>query len=169
MSDKKPAIYIVDASSLISLNRFNEDVIEIPKNVWQRLDELLEDGTLTSIRCVYNEIVTDSTKPDKISLWLKPKKLQFPNPTNQQVLYMAEAVNQFSGLVNPDSEKEQADPWLVAYAREMSELDKEHEYVIVTQENKNSPIKIPAAAKHYRIRSINLKEFFVEVGITLGN
>lgn len=80
---------------------------------------------------------------------------------------MAEAVNKFSGLVDPDSEKEQADPWLVAMARERSEQDTETEYVMGTQENKNSPIKIPAACRLYGIRTINQKEFFAEVGIKL--
>lgn len=161
-------IYIVDSSSLITLNRFNDDAFDIPQAVWDKLDELLDEGILCSIRCVFNEIVTDSEKPDVVSAWLKPKKLLFHNPTNTQVIYMAEAVKLFSGLVNPESEKEQADPWLIAYAREMNKLDSEHKYVIVTQENPRSPIKIPAAAKHYGIETINLKDFFKEVGITLG-
>lgn len=170
MADKnRKCVYIVDSSSLISLNRFDSEVFEIPERVWKKLDELLENGTITSSRYVYDEIVTDSQKPDKVSAWLKPRKSLFHKPTNQQVLYMAEAVNEFSGLVNPESEKEQADPWLVALAREKSEQDPETEYVMVTQENKNSPIKIPAACRKYDVRTINQKEFFVEVGINLGN
>jgi len=166
-TDTRPCVYIIDSSCLISLNRFNSEVFEIPERVWKKLDELLEAGTITSSRYVYDEIVTDSKKPDRISAWLKPKKSLFHKPTNQQVLYMAEAVREFSGLVNPDSEKEQADAWLVAMAREMSEQDPETEYVMVTQENKNSPIKIPAACRKHGVRSINQKEFLAEVGIKL--
>lgn len=163
----RKCVYIVDSSSLISLNRFDSEVFELPERVWKRLDELLEDGTIISSRYVYEEIVTDSQRPDKVSAWLKPKKSHFTKPTNQQVLYMAEAVNQFSGLVDPDSEKEQADAWLVALAREKAEQDPNTEYVMVTQENKNSPIKIPAACRKYGIRTINQKEFLAEVGIKL--
>jgi len=169
MAAVKPCIYILDASPLINLNRFDSDVFDIPEHVWTKLDELLEQGTITSNRHVYEEVVSGSKKPDKVSAWLKPKKSLFPKETNAQVLYMAEAVKEFRGLVNPDSEKEQADAWLIAMARELSELDPDREYVIVTQENKNSPIKIPAAAKHYGIRSINQKEFFAEVGISLNS
>lgn len=164
---KRPCVYIVDSSSLIILNRFDAEVFEIPQRVWDDLDKLLEDGVLTSCRCVYEEIVTGSKKPDKVSAWLGPKQDHFPKPTNQQVLYMAEAVNEFSGLVDPKSEKEQADPWIVALARELFETDLEHEYVVVTQENKNSPNKIPAACRKYGIRHINQREFLAEVGITL--
>lgn len=164
---KRQCIYIVDASSLIILNRFDAEVFEIPQRVWIELDRLLDDGIITSCRCVYDEIVTDSKKPDKVSAWLGPKQSHFPKPTQQQILYMAEAVNEFSGLVDPKSEKEQADPWIVAMARELSEINPENEYVVVTQENKNSPHKIPAACKKYGIRVINQKEFLAEVGIKL--
>lgn len=168
MADQsRKCVYILDSSSLISLNRFDSEVFELPQRVWKRLDELLEDGTIISSRYVYEEIVTDSQKPDKVSAWLKPKKSHFVKPTNQQVLYMAEAVNEFSGLVDPDSEKEQADPWLVALAREKQEQDPQTEYVMVTQENKNSPYKIPAACRKHGIRTINQKEFLAEVGIKL--
>lgn len=163
----RKCVYVVDSSSFISLNRFDSEVFELPERVWKRLDELLEDGTIISSRYVYEEVVTDSKKPDKVSAWLKPKKTHFVKPTNQQVLYMAEAVNGFSGLVDPDSEKEQADAWLVALAREKSEQDPETEFVMVTQENKKSPIKIPAACRKHGIRTINQKEFLAEVGIKL--
>ena len=163
----RPCTYIVDSSSLINLNRFDAEIIDVPEHVWKRLDELLEAGVITSSRYVYEEIVTDSKRPDKVSAWLKPKKSLFHKPTNQQVLYMAEAAREFKGLVSVDAEKEQADPWLVALARELSENDKEHEYVMVTQEKKDSPYKIPAACKKYGVRSINFKEFLVEVEIKL--
>ncbi len=166
---KKPTVYIVDASSLIYLGQTHNNVLPIPENIWAKLNEMLEDGSITSVRCVWHEVVTDAKKPDVISKWLKPKKLMFHLPTNQQVIYMSEAVQGFKGLVNPEYEKEQADPWLIAYAREKSELDPDTDYCIVTQENPNSPIKIPAAAKHFGIRTINLREFFDENNITFGS
>jgi hypothetical protein len=163
----KKTIYIIDSSSLIYLNRVHTNLIAIPQSIWNKLDEMLEEGKMTSIRCVYMEIVVDGKKPDKISEWLKSKKSLFHVPTNQQVIYMAEAVQRFSGLVDPVSEKEQADPWLVAFAREKSMQDPETEYVIVTQENPLSAIKIPAAAKAYGVRCINMREFFDENSISL--
>lgn len=164
----KPKIYVMDSSPLLTLHQISTSVIPIPDEVWDRLNSLLEDGSMVSIRCVYDEIVVESDKPDKISAWLKPKKSHFPKPTHKQIEYMAEVVGEFPGLIKADSEREQADPYLIAFAREMNETDTGHEYVIVTQENPNSPVKIPAAAKHYSVKSMNLSQFMEEVGINLS-
>jgi hypothetical protein len=147
----------------------HNDLIAIPESIWSKLNTMLEEGDITSVRCVYDEIVTDAKKPDKVSAWLKSKKLLFHTPSNQEVIFMAEAVKLFPGLVNPASEKEQADAWLVAHARMKSIQDPSKEYVLVNQENPNSKVKIPAACDHYGIRSISMKEFFEENGINLGS
>lgn len=62
------------------------------------------------------------------------------------------------GSKNPDP----ADPWLVAVAAA-------HGYTIVTNENQNSPVKIPAACKvpGLACRCISGPHFLIEVGLVL--
>ncbi|HEX7633134.1 MAG TPA: DUF4411 family protein [Candidatus Saccharimonadales bacterium] len=163
----KPRIYIFDASVLLRLNRINETDFEIPQAIWDKFSELLDSGEIISQRYVYEEVVSNSDSPDKVSAWFKPYKSCCPIETADQVLFNSEIIKKFPGLIDPKREKEQADPWLIALARDLSSKDSEHEYVIVTQESKRSSTKIPAAANTYDIGTLTLREFLDEKKISL--
>jgi hypothetical protein len=163
----KPRVYIFDASVLLRLNRINETDFEIPQAIWDKLSEMLDSGEIISQRYVYEEVVSDSENPDKVSAWFKPYKSSCPIETADQVLLNSEVVKKFPSLIDPKREKEQADPWLIALARDLSAKDKKHEYIIVTQESKKSSTKIPAAANAYGIKTITLREFLEEKQISL--
>jgi hypothetical protein len=162
---KKQRVYVFDADAFILLNRIDENVMELPKEIWDRLDDLMKKGQLISSRYVYKEIVRESKDPDKLSVWLKPKKEHFPKENNQQVICMSEAVQKFPKLINPENEKEQADPWLVVLACDKNETEQDYEFVVVTQENKGKETNLPAACRHFGVEPISLKEFFKEIGI----
>ncbi|HEY4963563.1 MAG TPA: DUF4411 family protein [Candidatus Saccharimonadales bacterium] len=159
-------IYIIDSSIFIELNRINENSIEIPKPVWDKLDELLTSGKIISHRYVYEEIVSASKDPDKVSAWLAPKKEYFPLETPEQVAYMIEVVQKYPKLVKPENEKEDADPWLVALAIDNNKSENEKEFILVTQENQNKTTNLPAACKNFGIMTISLKQFLEEVSIS---
>lgn len=164
----RPKIYIFDASVFIRLNRINEDDFEIPVAVWDKFTELFNLGELISHRYVYDEIVSSSKDPDTVSKWFKQHKTHCPVENLAQVKLNSQVTKKFPELVKAKQEKEQADPWIIAMAVDLQSNDKEHEYIIVTQESRKSTVKIPAAAKDFGIDSITLKEFLQEKGISLA-
>lgn len=164
----KEQIYIFDACAFIELNRVNKNVMELPQDVWDKLDLYLKQGKIISHRYVYDEVVSSSKNPDKVSAWLAKKKEYFPRETNQQVIYMIEVIKKYPKLIKPENEKEQADPWLVALARDKKATDQEKKYILVTQENQDKTTNLPAAAREYGIESINLRQFFKEIGLSFG-
>ncbi|HVI69278.1 MAG TPA: DUF4411 family protein [Magnetospirillaceae bacterium] len=164
----KERIYVFDSSIFINLNRINEHSIEIPKDVWDKLDELMTAERIISQRYVYEEVVMNSKTPDKVSAWLAPKKAYFFKENAEQIAFMIEVIQKYPKLINPNNEKEQADPWLVALARDKNLIEPEKSFVLVTQENPNKTVNLPAACKEYGIETINLRQFFNEVGIVFG-
>jgi hypothetical protein len=165
---KKEKVYIFDACVFITLHQIDLRSIRLPDEIWNKLDELIVEGKIISHRTVYDEVVSGSKKPDKVSAWLQPRKSHFELTTPRQIEIMADVVNQFPKLVDVDSEREQADPWLVALGVEKNEQSNEYEFVVVTQENQTKATKLPAACRAFSMQSISLAEFFEEMGITFG-
>ena len=143
-------------------------LIHLPDEVWTRLDELMTSGKIISHRTVYDEVVSGSKQPDKVSAWLQPRKAYFELPTARQIEVMSDVVNQFEKLIDVNNERDQADPWLVALAVEKNEQDTAHEYIVVTQEKQASTVKLPAACRGFSVGCIPLAQFFDENGITFG-
>ena len=165
----KKTVYIFDASAFITLHQHNTRVITLPQAIWDELATMMSTGAIISHKYVYEEIVSESTEnPDFITEWLLTKKAYFENETIEQAVEVAAIIEKFPKLIDPEKEKEQADPWIVAQAiildRQTSLLE-ETEYVIVTQESQNSSKKIPAVCKQFKVRCITLKDFFDETGI----
>lgn len=167
-SISKKKIYIFDANVFINLHRIDMHSIRLPDEVWVKLDELMMDGKIISHRTVYDEVVSGSKNPDKISAWLRSRKDYFGKSTARQIEIMAEVINKFPKLIDVNTERDQADPWLVALAAEKIEQNTTYEYIVVTQENQASSIKLPAACKEFGVHSIPLAEFFEENDITFG-
>lgn len=168
MQPGKEKVYIFDANVFINLHRIDMHSIRLPDEVWTKLDELMTDGKIISHRTVYDEVVSGSKKPDKVSAWLQPRKSYFELSTPRQIEIMANVVNQFPKLIDVESERDQADPWLVALGVDKTEQNTNIEYIVVTQESQAKSTKLPAACKAFSIQSMPLAEFFEENGITFG-
>jgi len=170
MSDTsgKDRVYIFDTSVFLNLYLIDRDSMRLPDEVWDKLDELMQEGHIISHRYVYDEIVSDSKDPDKISAWLLARKAYFPKESVAQVTHMIEVVKKFPKLIDADNEKEQADPWLVALAVEFNSQYDDKEFIVVTQEKKTKSTNLPAACSDFKVEAISLAEFFEEVGIKFG-
>lgn len=168
----KTRIYVFDTSAFSAFLRQHLQVIEMPKLVWDTMENMLKNGTLISHEYVFNEVVTEkSEKPDLLTQWLLPYKASFAHASDEQLAVVAEVVKKSPKLIDSSREKEQADPWIIAQAAILNRqlgLFEECEYVIVTQENKHSPKKIPLAAKNFNVECISLKEFFDEINVTIS-
>lgn len=167
----KKVVYIFDSSAFITLHQYSAKVIELPQAIWDELAKMMVDGNIISHIYVYEEIVSESTEnPDMITKWLLPKKGSFEKESVEQAVIVAQIVEKFPKLIDPEREKEQADPWIIAQAvtlKSQASLLEDIEYVVVTQENPNSSKKIPAACKSFGVESMPLKEFFEKNNIKI--
>ncbi len=168
---KSKIVYFFDSSALITLYQTDLKVLNIPKFIWDNLEELFNQGKILSHRIAYDEMVKNPKNPDWLSTWVGPKKQYFLKETAEQAKTVAKIIAKFPKIINPKQEKEQADPWIIALAKEQNgsrDLFETVESVIVSQESSASPQKIPAVCKHLKIRHLSLKQFFEERGIEFG-
>lgn len=167
----KKRVYIFDTSAFSALHRQHMQVIEMPQAIWDAIEKMLKDGQIISHEYVYDEAVNDKAEnPDYLTEFLMPYKSKFEHASEEQYLIVGKVVEGSPKLIDPRREKEQADPWIIAQAvihNQQMGLLEDCEYVIVTQENKRSPKKIPLAASRFDIDCISLREFFEENGIRI--
>ena len=155
-------IYCVDSSALITVNRYYPSRL-IP-DLWKHLDELFKKKRVLSHDIVYDEIVPSSGAKDEIGKLIAKHKSSFLPITNRQGQLALQILANFPGLIDPRSKKEEADPWIIALViermEELSLFGKDSDFVIVSAESEKSSTKIPAVCKHFKVRHMNLFEFF---------
>lgn len=166
---KQKKIYCFDTSAFVTLSRTNENIIELPKTLWEHLEAMMESGEIISHRIVFDEISSNAKNPDFITKWVTDKKDCFLIRTDAQIAEIPKIVKKFPGLIDHTYEREQADPWLIALAIEKSKDNNLFEIcvsVVVSQENPNSSKKIPAVCKAFNIKHLSLRNFFDEIGLS---
>ncbi len=155
-------IYCIDASAFITMHRFYP--IRLIPDLWSHLEELFAQKKILSHQIVFDEIVPKNGKKDDLAQWLNRFRQNFIPISQRQLELIQDILSKYPKLIDPESEKDQADPWMVAMLIEMMEKDgmfgEQSNYIMVTTESEKSSIKLPAACKHYNIRHMNLFEFF---------
>ena len=56
------------------IESYSENIIELPKTLWEHLETMMESGNIISHRLVFNEINSNSKNPDFITKWIANKK-----------------------------------------------------------------------------------------------
>ena len=167
MSSNKKIIYCIDSSALITMQ--NHYSRRLMPDLWKYLEDLFNDGTLISHNVVFDEIVPKQGTKDSLAKWITPFKGSFQDITQEQLDLLSDILSNFPKLVDEDSEKDQADPYLIAMlVSKMNDLGlfgKESNYVIVSAESERSSIKIPAACRYYDIRHMTINQFFDSIGL----
>ena len=162
MSYNNEDIYCLDASAFITMHRFYSQ--KMMPELWSHLESLFKENRLYSHDVVYNEIVPKQGTMDDLAKWMSGYKKYFHSESQRQMDLLSGILAKFPKLINEESEKDQADPYLIAMLVEMMEqkglFGNESEYVVVSTENERSPNKLPAACKYYDIRHLNLFDFF---------
>lgn len=163
MADTKVKIYVFDTSAFIRINRFYPPTIV--SDLWENLELLLKSGSIISHEYVLNEIKPKGTsKPDFLARWISDKTGIFKGITVRQTDFVKEILNEFPGLIDYKKEKDEADPWVIALAKE--EIEEPglfgKEVIVVSEESISSSQKIPAVCKHFKIPHMSLFEFFSE-------
>lgn len=155
-------IYCIDASAFITMHRFYP--LRIMPDLWNFLEELFKQKKILSHQIVFDEIVPKTGKKDELAQWLTNFRTNFISTSQRQLELVPNVLSNYPKLIDPESEKDQADPWMVAMLIEIMEQDgifgDQSDYVMVTTESEKRSTKLPAACKHYNIRHMNLFQFF---------
>jgi hypothetical protein len=165
----KRKLYCFDTSAFLTLSRTSENVIEMPKALWDQLETMMRAGEVISHRLVFDEISSDTKSPDFITQWIVDKEKYFLDITPVQISLVPEIVKACPGLIDYQMEREQADTWLIALAIERAReqgLFHSTISIVVSQESKVSSKKIPAACKAFNVEHRSLREFFDEIGFS---
>jgi len=162
MRSKGRELFCIDSSAFITMHRFYS--MRLIPDLWDYMEELFVQKKIFSHKIVYNEIVPKSGKKDALAKWISNFKSNFFPDSSKQLEKIPDILKNFPKLIDAESEKEQADPWLIALLIEIMEENEmfgdQSNYILVTTERESSPHKLPAACKYYNIRHMNLFEFF---------
>ena len=162
MKSSPSNIYCLDASALITFHRYYPRTV-LP-DLWAELENLFKSRKAISHELVYSEIIPKTGPADELGKWLKNLKPYFAPISSRQTQLLPDILTNFPKLIDSENKKEQADPWLIALIIEKmgaNNLFEENDsYIMVSAENENSTIKIPAACRYYKIQHMNLFKFF---------
>src|SRR4030042_3069351 len=151
--------YVVDTNVLITLMAHHPQDKPAYQAIWDEIESLIRQKNIFSTMVVYEEIIKYLGKNDQLKKWAISHKKHFFIPLDKETWqYAHDIMGKFPDLL--DKKKLQtgepdADPFLIALAQSEGAT-------IITQERKDLPNKIPMVALHYRVRTIDLYEFFEE-------
>ncbi len=161
MNQKKSLIFCFDTSAFVDIHRHLARLIP---QLYPEMDKLFNSGRLISHKFVFQEIVTQSKKPDSLTKWIRPKEAFFKDISIQQALIVSEIVKKFPTLIHYNKEKDDADPWLIALVLEQrstpSLFSALQEFTIVSAESTLISGRLPDACKYYSIKHLDLPGFF---------
>lgn len=156
-------IYVADTSALIEIQRkYPNDVFEL---LWKNLSKLADKERIISPKQVLEEI-NRFAKEDYLKKWAADHRKIFKEPTPAQILKIKEILSQYPRLINPASEHEQADPYVIALALcgEIQTKLFRNIRVVVTEESFVQQNKIPFVCSKLSVQCVNTLEFFRQEG-----
>lgn len=146
--------YVFDSNVFIGLQQ--RQPRDIYPSVWNKIDELIDNGTIISSREVYDEL---SVGDDALAEWAKEKKDSFwPSEVSIQQRVRI-ILTEHRGLVEGGKKKNNADPFVIALAQE-------NKCAVVTEEVRtNNPLspKIPDVCEKYGVKYMNFIGFVREL------
>lgn len=159
-------VYIIDTSALIMLESTFKYDNPVFKAIWDEIEELIKVGCFKTIDFVEEEINAYEGKEDFLKKWVKQWKKYFVVETDTESINAARPIiNQeySSGFFDAKKQaigKEEADPYLIGYC-------KFHDCVLITNESKEKPNKIPSVSKKHNVRCIDINDFLIERGLRM--
>ncbi len=153
-------IYCIDTSVLISIN--NNYPQDIFGKLWDNIENAIQNGMIVSTKEVYNELIEYD---DDLSKWAKTKKELFIELDESQQLIVKDILSKFPTLVDANKPKTDADPFIIALAKNRNLTVLTIEKSSNFNSNPNARPKIPDVCEHYGIGFINnLPGFFRKMG-----
>jgi len=124
---------------------------------WENFESLVRDGRVRSPITVYEEI---SRKDDELTEWSRNNPYRvFYDHTPSILEKVEEILGLFPGLIDPNKEHDQADPYVIAMAidKPVQQTIEPQEIHVVTEERinprrKTRKIPIPLVCQHFHIQ-----------------
>lgn len=163
-------LFCFDTSAFARIQRFYPS--DLFPDLWEIINDMLGKKTIYSHQFVFSELVSKTGKKDEIAKLIIQYKQNFVPISEEQTKLVSEIISLFPKIINPDSEKDQADPWLIATLCEQMKKDQlfgeNSLYVLVSEESARSPQRIPAVCNHYEIKHMNLFQFFDHLNLSFS-
>lgn len=161
-------IYVIDTSALIDLENIFKYDNPVFKAIWEEIENLIIKDNLITLDFVEEEINSYEGDREFLIEWIKnwKKKKKFIKVSDETVINEAiPIINQEynTGFLNKNklaNGKDEADPYLIAYC-------KKNNFILITNESKYKPNRIPAVANKNDVRNINIYEFFEARGLKM--
>lgn len=159
-------VYVIDTSALMLLDLTFKRENPVFTAVWEEIEELIVHGRFLIIDFVEEEINDYRGKEVFLKEWVKKWKKRLVVETDAASFNAARPIinEEYStGFLKANKlaeGKEEADPYLIAFC-------KVHNYVLITDENKLKPNRIPAVAQKNGVKCIDVYEFLQERGLRM--
>jgi hypothetical protein len=154
-------VYVIDTSGLIMLESSFKYDNPVFVAIWEEIEDLIRKGCFRTLDFVADEINSYEGKEDFLIKWIKKwqKLLVFTTDAesfNAAIpIINAEYKSGFFDAKKQAEGKEEADPYLIAYC-------KVYNYILITNENKNKPNKIPAVSTKNGVTCIDISDLLKE-------
>lgn len=159
-------VYVIDTSGLLRLDYTFKKENPVFSAIWEEIEDLITQDCFKTIDFVEQEINNYEGKEVFLKNWVKKWKKRLVVETDA-ASFMA-AIPIINAEYNTgffDAKKqavgiEEADPYLIGYC-------KVHNCVLITDESKTKPNKIPAVSDRNGVKCIDINDFLVERGLRM--
>ena len=158
--------YVIDTSALIKLDfafpKYNKAFVAI----WDEIEDLMSKGQFKTLDYVEYEINSYEGDHTFLSKWLHECKKELVVVTDEECYNAAIPIlnEEYStGFFNAKKQaegKEEADAYLIAYC-------KVYTCILITNENKQKPNRIPAVALKHGVTCIDINDFIEDRGLRM--
>ena len=149
-----PYRYIIDTCSIISQKSDEPHRRIVYNTLWQNIDELIKSKVIV----ICSEIM-DEVEDEELKLWLQQKGCEVLEADAVVQHNVSIIVNEHPKLLNFTNMKSSGDAFLIATAMK-------YRIAVITEEDKNSPKRIPKICDAYNIPCYNVTELAEKEGWT---
>lgn len=159
-------VYVIDTSALMRLDLTFKRENPVFTAIWEEIEDLIVQGRFVVIDFVEQEINDYRGKEVFLKDWVKKWRKRLVVETDAESFNAARPIineEYNTGFLKPNKQaegKEEADPYLIGFC-------KVHNYVLITDENKLKPNRIPAVAQKNGVKCIDVYEFLRERGLRM--
>lgn len=167
MTQKNRHHYIIDTASFVVTRGYYLDVFP---SFWSGLDNMVKEGTVSSVSEVYEELRNYQDGQDSLFLWAKKNKSIFTEPPDEELRRVKEIFKEkrFRLLVSRKQQlsgKPVADPFLIAKAISLKAtvITEEKKYPKITEKTKK--LRIPEVCEKFNVPCMSLLEMMTQEGL----
>jgi hypothetical protein len=150
MLTPSPYRYIIDTCSILSQKSDEPHRRSVYSTLWQKIDELVRAAEIVICSEIKDEVEDDTLKP-----WIQQCTILNVDVDIQQ--NVIKIVNEHPELLSFTNMKSSGDAFLIATAMK-------YRIAVITEENKDSPKKIPRICAAYNIPCYNVTELAEKEG-----